>query len=31
MTAENLARHVEDPNAPFWEMLRSEARPQRIA
>ena len=22
MTAENLARHVEDPNAPFWEMLK---------
>src|SRR6516225_11211374 len=22
MTAENLARHAEDPNAPFWEMLK---------
>jgi hypothetical protein len=22
MTAENLARHSEDPNAPFWEMLK---------
>jgi murein L,D-transpeptidase YafK len=22
MTAENLARHGEDPNAPFWEMLK---------
>ena len=22
MTAENLVRHVEDPNAPFWEMLK---------
>ena len=22
MTAENLARHAEDPNATFWEMLK---------
>jgi murein L,D-transpeptidase YafK len=22
MTGENLARHVEDPNAPFWGMLK---------
>jgi murein L,D-transpeptidase YafK len=23
MTAENLVRHAEDPNAPFWEMLKT--------
>jgi murein L,D-transpeptidase YafK len=23
MTAENLTRHSEDPNAPFWEMLKT--------
>jgi murein L,D-transpeptidase YafK len=23
MTAENLTRHTEDPNAPFWEMLKT--------
>jgi murein L,D-transpeptidase YafK len=23
MTAENLMRHAEDPNAPFWEMLKT--------
>jgi murein L,D-transpeptidase YafK len=22
MTGENLARHADDPNAPFWEMLK---------
>jgi murein L,D-transpeptidase YafK len=22
MTAENLARHADDPNAPFWDMLK---------
>ena len=22
MTAENLARHAEDPNATFWEMIK---------
>jgi murein L,D-transpeptidase YafK len=22
MTVDNLARHAEDPNAPFWEMLK---------
>jgi murein L,D-transpeptidase YafK len=22
MTAENLVRHEEDPNAPFWQMLK---------
>ena len=22
MTAENLARHTDDPNAPFWDMLK---------
>lgn len=23
MTAENLTRHADDPNAPFWEMLKT--------
>src|SRR5437660_9090411 len=23
MTAENLARHADDPNAPFWDMLKN--------
>jgi murein L,D-transpeptidase YafK len=23
MTAENLARHADDPNAPFWNMLKN--------
>ena len=23
MTAENLVRHADDPNAPFWEMLKT--------
>ena len=23
MTAENLTRHANDPNAPFWEMLKA--------
>ena len=23
MTTQNLARHADDPNAPFWEMLKS--------
>jgi murein L,D-transpeptidase YafK len=23
MTAENLMRHADDPNAPFWEMLKT--------
>jgi murein L,D-transpeptidase YafK len=23
MTEENLARHAEDPNAPFWQMLKT--------
>ena len=23
MTAENLARHADDPNTPFWDMLRT--------
>ena len=27
MTAENLVRHAEDPNAPFWEMLRQATMP----
>ena len=25
MTAQNLARHAKDPNAPFWQMLKMEA------
>ena len=23
MTSQNLARYADDPNAPFWEMLKS--------
>jgi murein L,D-transpeptidase YafK len=38
MTAENLTRHADDPNAPFWEMLKqgndaflATARPPTVA
>jgi len=38
MTEENLARHVEDPNTPFWQMLKTGSdafaegeRPPKIA
>ena len=38
MTAENLARHADDPNTPFWEMLKkgndaflATARPPTVA